>query len=289
MIETPSGVLPLEEGRLRARDGTSLHYRRAAPAGPARGRLVVIHGFAEHGGRYGPLVQAAAARGLDAWAVDLRGHGRSDGARAFVERFEDYLQDVSAVLDLAARDRSDGPPVWLLGHSMGGLVVTRFVEEQPSGVRGFVLSSPFVAMKMRVPAWKRVLAHGLSRVVPSFALPTDLDPAHLASDPEVGRLYMADPLVLKAATARWFTETLGAQRAAFAKAGTVALPALLMHGADDPIADPEGTRRLFAGLGSTDKELEVWPALRHEPFNERSGATVIERVLAWLEGRSGKG
>jgi alpha-beta hydrolase superfamily lysophospholipase len=152
-------------------------------------------------------------------------------------------------------------------------------------VRGFALSSPFIAMKLRVPAWKRGLARVLSSVTPGFGLPTGLDPDLLSRDPEVGRRYMADPLVLKAATTRWFTETMGAQSAALSKAGSVAIPGLVMHGTADGIADPEGSKQLFERLGGQDKELKLWPDLRHEPFNEPEGATVIGHVVSWIDAR----
>jgi alpha-beta hydrolase superfamily lysophospholipase len=279
---------PVEEGQLRSRDGTRLFYRRVAASGTRRGRVLVIHGFAEHGGRYLHVLGGLAAKGFEAWALDLRGHGRSDGRRAFVRRFDDYLEDVHALVETAAQDRASVPS-FILGHSMGGLVSTRFVEERPAGLKGLLLSSPFFRVKYPIPLVKRAAARVLTHVTPWLALPTGLDPDSLACDPEVGRLYMADPLVTHVATTRWFTETTGAQQVALAKAASLALPVLVVAGGSDPLVDPEATRRFFAHLETPDRTIRMWDALRHEILNEREKDEILAYVIEWLEKHLGPG
>lgn len=285
MSAPATDALPVEEGQLRSADGTRLFYRRvAAPAG-RRGRVLVVHGFAEHSGRYLHVLRGLAARGLDAWGLDLRGHGRSDGRRAFVKTFDDYLADVQALVETAAPDRTQ-VPTFLLGHSMGGLVSTRFVQERPSGLKGLVLSSPFYRVRMAVPIHKRAAASVLTYVTPWLALPTELDPSRLSRDPEVGRLYMADPLVSHHATTRWFTEITGAaQPAAFTKAASIQLPVLVVAGAADEIVDPEATRELYALLTTQDRTLRMWEGLRHEILNEPEKAEVLALMADWIEKR----
>jgi lysophospholipase len=282
---TPATPAAEEQGQLRATDGTRLFFRRVAPAqgARARARVLVVHGFAEHSGRYSHVLRGLAERGHDAWAIDLRGYGRSDGGRGCVKRFDDYLEDLTALVQTATQDRT--VPAFLLGHSMGGLVASRFIQERPSGIRGLVLSSPFFRVKMPVPAVKRGAAHILSAVLPRFTLPTNLDPQHLSRDPEVGKAYMADPLVFGTATTRWFTETMAAQARAFAAAPATRTPVLLVHGAADNLVDPEGSREWFEHLGSPDKTLRLWPELRHEILNEPEKAEVLALMADWMEKR----
>jgi lysophospholipase len=274
-----------DEGQLRSKDGTRIFYRRAAPpGGAARAHVVVVHGFAEHSGRYAHVLSGLSERGLDAWALDLRGHGRSDGGRGCIATFDDYLDDVEALVGMAAPDRGT-VPFFLLGHSMGGLVATRFAQERPMGVKGLLLSSPFYRVKMAVPLVKRGAACVLSSLLPNLAMPTNLDANHISRDQAVVQAYVNDPLVLTKATTRWFTETVGAQARAFAGAPSLRVPVLLIHGAADGLVDPEASRELFERLGAVDKTLRLWPELRHEILNEPEKLEVLRTFGDWIEKR----
>lgn len=284
-------ALPVDEVQLRSADQTALWTRRVRPAAAARARLAFVHGFGEHGGRYVPTLRWFAARGFDAHVLDLRGHGRSGGRRTFVRRWGEFLDDLEAFLaHVEGQRQGDGPraPLFLIGHSMGGLVVARALQDRRDrlpALQGAVLASPFLRVKMPLPAWKTAAGRLLSRCVPWFRLPADVDVATLSRDPEVGRAYLADPLVEKGATARWYTEAMQAQQDAFALAARLDLPLLLMHGEDDGLVDVEGTKRLHAECASRDKELRLWPGARHELFNESNKEDVRAHVLGWLERR----
>jgi alpha-beta hydrolase superfamily lysophospholipase len=271
----------VEEGQLRSADGTRIFWRREAAQGKTRGRVLVVHGFAEHSGRYAHVLRGLAAKGFDAWGLDLRGHGRSDGGRGCITRWSDYLDDVSGLLGVAAPDR-DVVPAFLLGHSMGGLVSMRFCQERPSGVKGLLLSSPFFRVKMPVPAVKRAAGRVLSSVLPNLAMPTGLDANQISRDPAVVKAYVDDPLVFTTATTRWFTETTFAQAQAFLQAPAFRMPVLLIHGAADGLVDPEASRELFEQLGSPDKTLKLWPELRHEILNEPEKEVVLATFVEWL-------
>lgn len=283
-----AGELIEDELTLRSADGTPLHVRRVRPAGGARARLLCVHGFAEHGGRYGHVLRFFAARGYEAAVLDLRGHGRSGGRRTWVRRFDDYLDDLSAYW----RQLGEGTPrlpLLALAHSMGGLVLLRTLQARGDlfpGLLGAAASSPFLAIGTPLPAWKVVMGKGLSRVWPAFRLPSDLDTGHLSRDPAVGAAYLADPLVVKSATSRWFTEVLAAQQAVFADAARVRVPLLLQHGSDDRLVDPAATERL-AGLLRGPCALRVWPSLRHELMNEPEREEVLGHLLGWFEERLG--
>jgi alpha-beta hydrolase superfamily lysophospholipase len=171
---------------------------------------------------------------------------------------------------------------------MGGLVLARTLQARGAALpplAGAALTSPFLRVKMQLPAWKVTAGRTLSRWLPWFRMPTDIDVAKLSRDPEVGRAYLADPLVEKGATTRWYTEAMAAQEATFADAAKLELPLLLMHGEDDGVVDIEGTRRLFGLVTSKDKELRTWPGGRHELLNETNKDEVCSHLLAWMEKR----
>jgi alpha-beta hydrolase superfamily lysophospholipase len=282
--------LQVDEQQVRSADQTALWVRRVRPTGAPRARLAFVHGFGEHGGRYVRTLRWFAARGVDAYCLDLRGHGRSGGRRTFVRRWAEFTDDVEAYLaHVEAQHAPDKrTPLVVVGHSMGGLVVARTLEERRGrlpALAGAVLMSPFLRVKMPLPAWKTSAGRFLSRWLPWFRIPADVDVSHLSRDPAVGQAYLADPLVEKGATARWYTEAMAAQEAAFAGAASLDLPILLMHGEDDCVVDVEGTRRLHGLVASADKELRTWPGGRHELLNETNKDEVCAHLLAWLERR----
>lgn len=275
-----------DELALRSRDGTALHVRRVRPAGGARARLLLVHGFAEHGGRYGHVLSYFAGQGFECQVLDLRGHGRSGGRRTYVRRFADYVDDAETFLVGQGRGLPE-LPLLALAHSMGGLVLLRTLQTRADllpPLRGAAVSSPFLGIAAELPAWKTIAGKGLSRVWPAFRLPSDLDPSHLSRDPAVGQAYLADPLVVKSATSRWFTEILAAHRAVFEDAARVRVPLLLQHGTDDRLAETAATERLAARL-AVPHDLRLWPEMRHELMNEVGKEQVLEHLLRWFEAR----
>jgi lysophospholipase len=175
----------VQRGPIESTNGTLLHYRHRAPERAARARALVVHGYPEHSGRYVHVLEACAARGIDAWAVDLRGFGEAAGKRGFIEEFDEYLDDVSAFVAHATGEKTDALPAFLIGHSMGGLVCARFMEERPKGIAGLVLTSPFLQLRMKVPVYKKIISRLFSRITPGLVLPTGFDPTTLSRDPEV--------------------------------------------------------------------------------------------------------
>jgi len=284
-----SMTLVEEELHLRSADGTALFVRRVRPEKGVRARLAWVHGVAEHGARYLPTLRWLAERGFHSSIVDLRGHGNSGGRRVHVSRFGEYSDDMEAHLSWVREDLGDEPaPLFALGHSMGALVLTRTLQdrlERLPALKGAVLFSPFFGVEMKLPAWKVLAGRTLTRVLPWFALPTDLDVSLLSKDPGVGEAYESDPRISKKVTARWFSEVMAAHPLALEGAARMALPLLLMHGEQDGLASPAAAKEFFGRLGSEDKELELWDGLRHELLNEVEKEQVRERLLGWLEAR----
>lgn len=275
---------PLEEmATLRSRDGLALYYRVWRPEAP-RAVLTLAHGYAEHGGRYQAFGRFLAGRGVAVGVLDQRGHGKSEGERANVRRFDELVDDLS---DFDAQLERAWPalPRFLMGHSVGGVVAAQLALAQPARFRGLVLSSPYLQNAVRVPGALLALAGTLSRFAPS--LPTlKLDPALLARDPEVGAAYARDPLVYTGGTkARIGREQLKAGAAVLARATELTLPLLVLHGEADAVADAEGSRALVARSGSSDKTLCLYPGGYHELLNDSGRERAQAEIAAWLEAR----
>jgi alpha-beta hydrolase superfamily lysophospholipase len=272
-----------EEGTLGAADGRRLFTRRWLPESAPRALVAIVHGYAEHSGCYAHVGEALAARGYAVHAVDLRGHGLSDGDRAIVPSFAEYLVDVRAFLR-HVRAAADGRPIFLLGHSMGGAVVALELAVDHPPLAGAMLSGAAVG---RTPSVVRAVVTAIGRLAPRLPL-IKLNAADVSRDPEVVRRYEDDPLVyhgriragLAAAMAR------AAQRIE-RDAATITLPILIMHGTDDQLASPDASRALFGAVSSTDKTLKMYKGLHHEILNEPEQQQVIADITAWLDARSG--
>lgn len=277
---TPAGCF-----EIRSADGTLLRGTRRSVDG-ARAALAIVPGYADHAGRYAEVAEFLGARGIETFAIDLRGHGRSEGTRGHVARWDEYLDDVDALLR-HARESVGDLPLHLHGHSMGGLValthaLERGARDADLGLRAASVSSPFLGVALPVPAWKSALGRVVSRVVPAFAMPSGIDPGLLSRDPEVGRAYARDPLVFRTATARWFTEAMAAIARAEAGAGRIRRPTLVVQAGDDRIADPRAARPLFDRLGSERKRYVEYPGMYHEILNEIGREAPLGEIARWI-------
>ncbi len=246
-----------------------------------RGAVLLLHGYAEHCGRYGDVAERLADAGFSTLRIDYRGHGRSTGVRGHCYRFEDYFDELRL-----ARDRlfaaSPGVPCFLVGHSHGALLSLTFAAQEPLGFTGLALSSPFLGFGLEVPGWKAMAGRALSRIVPTLALPADIDPSVVSHDAEVVRAYASDPLCSKNATARWFTEVLRVQSELPARARALTLPILVQQAADDRLASPAATRRIFAELASKDRTYTEYEGFFHEIWFEIERERPLKELVEWL-------
>ena len=259
--------------------GRKLFFRFWRPE-RIQGALAIVHGYGEHSGRYRKLGTWFAGRGWAVMACDLPGHGRSPGRRGHISRFSDYLAVVDALL--AEARRTSLGPAFLLGHSLGGLIAARYLELNPKAAEGLVLSSPFLGLALPVPGWKRGLARVLSRLWPTFSLPSGIDPDLLSHDPAIVKAYREDPLVHRVATARWFTEVLAAQTAALRDAPRIRVPVLIIQGGEDGLASVSATRRFVSACGSEDLTFKLYGGLYHEVLNEQEWSEVWHALNSWL-------
>jgi len=257
------------------------------PASPV-GVIVIVHGLAEHGGRYSETAQYFAEHGWAVYAGDLRAHGHSadvpGAGRVHVNRFSDYQMDVTAFMTLA-RQSHRGLPLFLLGHSMGGLVVISHVLRNPGAQDGAVISSPALGTHpdFKPPALLRLLVGILDRIAPRLRFPSDLDTSAISRDPNVVQAYLDDPLVSQKVSARWYAEILRAIDQAHADAHTLQVPLLLMQSGSDRLVDPSAPARWAASTTAGLVERVNWEGLYHEMFNEPEKPRVRQRALDWLQ------
>lgn len=272
------------EGKTSAPDGLALYEQWWHPSGDPRAVVVIVHGLAEHCGRYAHVGQHLAGHDFAVYAYDHRGHGLSDGERCFIDRFDDYLCDLEYVL-IRAREKLPGKLIFLLGHSMGGLIVATLAVFRSPDVRGMVLSSPTLIIGDDVPQLLVKIVPLIGRLLPRLKL-VKLDSASISRDAEVVAAYDSDPLVYReglcACTGAEINAAVMRLQAAMEQA---ALPFLILHGSEDRLSGPEGSRQFYARAGSDDKTLKMYAGLYHEVLNEPEKLQVLTDLTEWLEAR----
>ncbi|HEX7241947.1 MAG TPA: alpha/beta hydrolase [Longimicrobiaceae bacterium] len=281
------GASPAEGsfGSCAGADGVRLHTCAWEVAEP-RAALLLAHGIGEHSGRYAPLARDLAAHGVAVYALDHRGNGRSPGRRGHVRRFGEYVDDLEAFRRHVAAALPAGLPVFLLGHSLGGLIALRYLQAHPEApLAGAVLSSPALGIAVEAPAWKTRLAGLLSRVLPALPFANEIDPAHLTHDRAVVDGYRDDPLVHPRITPRLYTEMLAAISAALAEGGRLRLPLLFLIPDADRVVAPAAARAFAEGLRG-DVTVRVYEGFYHESLNELERERVVGDIAAWIAARA---
>lgn len=255
-------------------DGTHL---RLARWGDGDKDVLIVHGLAEHAGRYGHVAEALVAAGWRVTLVELRGHGESQGKPGHCKFWHRYVEDVQAAAAVVGR------PYLLISHSMGGLVTLDALREPitPRCV-GMATSNPFLALTEAQPAWKEMAARIASKLTPTLSIPTELDASHLTHDTEMVRAYEADPLVFGTVTARWATEMEKAQQRVMDDTPKGSIPLRVMIGTGDRICDPDAGRRLARDWGGEATEV-IYEGLYHELFNETERETIIADMITWMD------
>jgi acylglycerol lipase len=269
----------------KARDGTELLVRHWSATGEPWASILIVHGIAEHSGRYEHVGGWLAAAGLDVHAFDQRGFGASGGRRAWVERWSsnlDDLEDRLALLRVTARGR----PVVVYGHSLGGLIALGYAVANPPRPLpdALVLSAP--AIDSTIPGWKRAVARVLGAVAPTIAISNDFNGELLSRDPAVGERYLADERNQHSTTARFGAEALAEQTRVRSSLTRLSLPTLVIHGEADRLVPATVSEPLAAVSGVT---RLTYPDLRHETHNEPEGAEVVADIVSWLRTTVGPG
>jgi acylglycerol lipase len=268
--------------RLTGRGGIELFAQGWLPDGPVRDVICIAHGYAEHGGRYGNIVERLVPQGYALYALDHRGHGRSGGKRALVDRMAWVIEDFHKFVD-EVRARHGGQRVKLLGHSMGGNVAFGYALRWPEDLSGLVLSGPLIGGS--APAGQRLLVRLLSVIAPSLGT-VALPPEAVSRDPEVVKAYTADPLVTVGKVPARTAHELFAQLPGYlSNAPGMKVPVLMQHGEADALVPLTGARATIDAIGASDKTVITYPGLFHEIYNEPEKDAVIGDLSRWLEAR----
>lgn len=256
-----------ETGTFQSPDGLRIFYRYY-PAENEQARLVIVHGIGEHSGRYGNVIGKLVPGNISVWAVDLRGHGKSDGRRGHILTFDDYINDVSSMMDVATQGMGEERKCFLLGHSMGGLITLDFALRFPARFDGVIASSPSLGIAVKVSVIKKVMGKCMSSVVPGLTLSNGIDITKLSHDKHVVRAYADDPRVHDRVSARWFTEVVKAMEKIRNSASELKTPILMQLAGDDQLTDVHASKEFFDGLTVDDKVLYVYEKRYHEIYNE---------------------
>lgn len=247
------------------------------------GLVVLSHGLGEHVGRYEHVAEAIVAAGFGMTGADHRGHGRSEGLRGHVDGYSEYARDLHTVVQAFGAEHP-GKPIWIYGHSMGGLIALFYnVDIENHGAAGFVISNPQLGLAFEPPKIKVLAGRLLSRVLPRLRMGSELDTSHISRDPEVVRAYEADSLVHGLVSTRWFTSMGAAMEIVLEAPQKLTVPTLFLLGGSDQIVSARASQAFADKLDAGKTTVRLWPDSYHEPHNDLDREEVLSSLTGWLK------
>jgi acylglycerol lipase len=270
-------------GYLGGIGGRRIFWQSWAPDGEPRALIVIVHGAGEHSDRYADVAGRLVSDCYGVHALDHRGHGRSDGPRALIDRLDNAVADLDQLVSLASGSHP-GLPVFMLGHSMGGTVALRYATSHQDRLSGLILSGALAALEA-APAPLRLAANILSVVTPTLGL-ISVDASQVSRDSEVVSAYVADPLVHHGKLPVRTVAELAAAIDGFPSSVTsITIPTLILYGTADGLCPAAGSVMLGERIGSPDKIVKPYEGLFHEILNEPERDAVLADILGWLADR----
>jgi alpha-beta hydrolase superfamily lysophospholipase len=270
------------DGQFKGHGDIYLYYQCWLPTDEPKAILLVVHGLAEHSGRYGNLVNYFVRRGYGVYSYDQRGHGKSDGLRGYVDQFSHFLDDLGIFLRLVHNRHCDAK-IFLVGHSIGGTIAAAYTILHQDGFNGLILSGTTLITPTDVAAGIIFIAHVLSLILPKAGLYV-IDAEAISQDKKVVNAYVCDPLVYRGKIrARLGVELIKAMDTIKQQISEIHLPILVMHGSADRLSNPKGSQMLYQKASSADKTLKIYVGYYHEIFNEPGREQVFADVEAWLK------
>ncbi len=260
-------------------DGIRLFVRRWDAERP-RASCILVHGIAEHSGRYEGLARALTERGLSVWAMDNRGHGRSGGARCDCTGLENYTSDLGKLI-AHIQAEAPSPTRLLIGHSLGGLICLDYAAHHPEELRGVAVSSPALKLALHLPKIKVIAAETLNHYLPTTHIPNGVDPHFLSRDPNVVEAYKRDPLIDRSLTARCAVALRDAMAASMSLADKIQIPMLILQAGEDRVCDPAAAAAFAQKARRELVTFKRYDGFYHELFNEPEKERVIADLAAW--------
>lgn len=270
-----------EELHWKSADGLDIYGQYWRTDGPEKGLIALVHGFGEHSGRYGHVAAAFNGRGYSVFTFDHRGHGKSGGQRGHTPSYEHLMKDLDIFLDKAA-DLFPGVPVILYGHSMGGNIVTNYLLSREPELAGAVVTGPFYRTAEPPPAFQIALGKVMDRIWGAFPDRAKLDASFISRDREVVDRYTNDPMVHNKISARMGLALIDRGAYAIEHASEIGLPLYIIHGSDDKLTDPQGSRDFVKNAGDNVK-LEILDGFYHEVHNDPGKEGVLDKIIAWCD------
>jgi len=272
----------VNEETFTASDGLNIFFRSWRPKATARAVVVIVPGFNSHSGYYKWVAEQLTAEDLAVYAVDLRGRGLSDGERFYVERFAEYVGDVSALVKLA-KSRHPGVPIYLLGHSAGGVISCTYTLENQSELAGLICES--FAFQVPAPDFALAVFKGLSHLAP-HAHVLHLKNEDFSRDPKVVQAMNEDPLIAhETQPTQTLAEMVRADERLKAEFPRITLPVMILHGTADKVARPSGSQLFYDTAGSSDKTLKLYDGGFHDLLNDTVRQAVMSDVRRWIAAR----
>lgn len=262
--------------------GLAIFSRSWRPLDKPLGVVVIAHGFNSHSGQYVEVAERFVEAGLAVYALDHRGRGKSEGERFHVERFSDYVDDLGTFIKLV-KAREPGLPVFLLGHSAGGVISSLYALDHRSELAGLISESG--AFELPAPGFALAALKGLSRIAPHLRV-LKLKNEDFSRDPQVVESMNRDPLIAgENQTANTVAELIRADEELRVGFPRIKLPLLILHGTKDKAAKAEGSSFFSDTAGSKEKTLKLYDGAYHDLLNDVGKETVVADILVWIESR----
>jgi acylglycerol lipase len=269
------------EGTFKGSKGLNLYYQCWMSDANPKAVLLVVPGLAEHSGRYTNLVNYFVPKGYAICGLDIQGHGKSEGARCYIDRFQDYVNDVKIFFDIVHQKYGDRK-VFLLGHSMGSAIAIVYTAQHQAELAGLIMSGATLKPGASVPSILKVVVGVISKLFPKMGVAV-IDASTISRDRAVVDAYVNDPLVYRGkVTARLGAELVKVLNQMPRLIPKITIPIIIMYGTEDRLSNPEGSQMLYDLVGSRDKTIKKYEGFYHEIFNEPEHLQVMADLEAWL-------
>ncbi|MFT6551208.1 MAG: alpha-beta hydrolase superfamily lysophospholipase [Zhongshania marina] len=271
-----------QQSTLSSNSGCRIYTQNWQPSDEPKAVLILVHGLAEHSNRYVGIANYFTEQGYAVYALDHEGHGHSQGLRGYINSFDDFLTTLDQYLDSIAKQHP-GKKLFLVGHSMGGVISSAYLLEHQQKLAGCILSGAALATGDVISSVQKLVLNTLSKILPKLPV-LQLEANDVCHDPAVVEAYKNDPHVFTGKIrVRLITEILRTADRVLNNAADITLPMLILHGGDDKMASPSGSEKLYAGISSSDKTLKIYPGLYHEIFLEPEKLDIYATIHTWLE------